>query len=391
MNEKINLTLANGSVINADIICYIENITNNKRYLYYTLNETSGSGTNTTVKIYVAKIKQNNPALDSAISEEDWGLLKGYMGDALKGTANPNIKYLPISELGNPISVSERAIAMPTSYDYINKQRGIYATAVASMSQPTVTPAEAPTTLNNNPVPPVASEPVTAPTPTPSPTPATTPNPLEAVMPEPPAPSPAPTITPNPLEAVMPEPPAPSPAPTTTPNPLEAVMPEPPAPSPTPAITPVSSVMPTSNDVSPSPALIEPNLSVSNGNDKASSLQPIDLSTIEEKYKEMLATLENLKKQEIEAAKRYNATIELSQLHNEQHATYVQNEQLKENVQVPSAPIPVASPQPNPAAPASPVTQAPIAEPTPITPTPIAPAPVTDQQLETNWFDMPTD
>ena len=104
--------------------------------------------------------------------------------------------------------------------------------------------------------------------------------------------------------------------------------------------------------------------------DNASNMMPIDLVEIEKKYEEMIATINRLKEQELEAAKRYNATIELSAMHNEQHANYVASEQSKETV----------------------VNSAPSVEPTPVET--VVPEPVQTQvsnptDIETNWFDMP--
>lgn len=332
MNEKINITKSDGATISADIICFLENIKTGKRYAYYTLNETVGAGPSSTVKIYVSKIAQNNPALDTAITEEEWGILKGYMSDALKGNTNPDIKYISLKELASPTSISEKAIAMPTSYDYINKQRGIYAQSIASIeessegSAASITPAPEPTVVEE------------------------TPEPTVAPVAEPAAPVAEPT--PAPVQE-----PVPAPDPITTP-----------AEAPTPVETPVT------------PPIEEPaDNNASNNTGSSATLTPINIEEIEQKYAEMIDTINKLKTQELEAAKRYNATIELSAMHNEQHANYVQNEQSKEVApNVEQAPI---APTPEP----TPVVETPISEPTPVIPT----TPVTDANLETNWFDMP--
>ncbi|HBA37890.1 MAG TPA: hypothetical protein DCY94_04125, partial [Firmicutes bacterium] len=241
MNEKTNIIYADGRQVQADLICYIENVANNKRYVYYTLNETVGTGANSTVKIYVANIKMNNPALDTEITADEWGTLKGYMGDALKDNANPNIRYISPAEMGpNVTIVSDRAIAMPISYDYINKQRGIYATAIAV---PTAEPS-APAT--SEPVPEV-SEPT-------------------------PAPEPAPVVEPTPM---IQETPAPQPetvsAPATEPSPTIE-----------PADTSVSNEQPVplADTTNVGEEIVQENV----GN--APQLEPIDIDAIEAKYKE---------------------------------------------------------------------------------------------------------
>lgn len=349
MNEKINVTYLDGRQVAADLICFIENVATGKKYAYYTLNETVGVGASSTVKIYVGNIKLNNPSLDVSISADDWNVLKGYMGDALKNNSNPNIKYLPLSELGQNVDiVSEHAIAMPTSYDYINKQRGIYATAVASLEQA------------------VPAEPAPAPV---SPAPSLDQAPVEPVQTD----APAPNSVPN-LEPAIDQVPIANEAPT-----LEPTAPTPVTPSPVPE--PVV-VEPAPTAITPEPAVDES----ANGSTGGLQLEPINIAEIEEKYKTMLASLEELKNKEIEAAKRYNATIELSQMHNEQHASYVQNETQKEIPVEPTPnPVPVAGAPINPTP-----APAPIVEPTPVTTTVPEPAPaVTEAELETNWFDMP--
>ena len=136
----------------------------------------------------------------------------------------------------------------------------------------------------------------------------------------------------------------------------------------------------------------------------AIKLEPIDLSTIEAKYAEMIEEINKLKEKELEAAKRYNATIELSAMHSEQHANYVQND-LKESLAAQEATIVSPEIAPTPVAPEAPVTgspapaptpevqpapaAAPTIEPAPVTPVVPEPAPAAPQDLETNWFDMP--
>ncbi len=367
MNEKINITKEDGAIVNADIICFIENTNTTKRYVYYTLNEIVGAGANSTVKIYVSKIKQDNSSLDEAITNEEWGVLKGYMGNALKDITSPEVKYLPLSELINPISVSERAIAMPTSYDYINKQRGLYAQAVATA------PSAEPTPSAPEPV-----EPISA-----------------AVEPEPAPMEPTPEVAP--VEPMAEPTPASEPI---APAPMEAPVEEAIAPN-TPAEDSVQTAMEevaiAPQEVTPAPIVEEDSTASDDADDTGTGaiLQPIDIATIEAKYREMQDTLDRLKNQEIEAAKRYNATLELSTMHKEQHASYVQNEQIKEAAEIPTV-DPVTNSVPEPIAPVTleeptPVNEAPVIEPVQETVTPIEPAPIESapQDLETNWFDMP--
>ncbi len=379
MNDKISITNVDGAKVNGDLICFIETLSTGKRHVYYTLNETVGAGPNSTVKIYVSKIKQNNPALDTPITEGDWDVLKGYMSDALKGVTNPDVKYISPSELGEPVSISDRAIAMPTSYDYINKQRGIYAQSIATAPS---TPLEATPSAPIEPAPseqkpveqpatPEAPKEALTTVPTPSEAPAT------AVTPEAPQ-EPTPVLGAQ-QESIAPV----EPVPLTNPieQPATPTIEEPPVPTtePTP-VTPVEPAVeaPTANQT----------------NEVGNKLEPIDIASIENKYQEMIASINALKDKEIEAAKRYNATIELSTMHNEQHANYIQNEQIKEAV-----PSVGNDPQANVFD--NSIAQQPVAqEPTPVTPTApnlasapapqiAEPTPVIPESLETNWFDMP--
>ena len=326
MNDKLELIRTSGETIQTDLICFFENIQNNKRYVYYTLNEMVGSGPSATVKVYVGKVRQNDANLDMPITEEDWESLKGIMGEVLKGTPNTTIKYLPISALADKTLVSEKVIAMPTSYDYISKHRGVYASSAASSEESgeVITPVvEAPAPIETPVVeaPSVPTEPVV---------PVENPIPTEPVVSVPIEPTPV-------VEPVV-----------------EAPMVEP---------TPIAS------ESVPQEAT-------------NADLKPINIEEIEAKYAEMIETINTLKNQEIEAAKRYNATLELSSMHNEQHAEYVANEQNKEITSTePIVNVPVES---------TPVEETPTIEPTPIEPTPIIPAtPVASNDIETNWFDMP--
>lgn len=398
MNEKINITKMDGAKVYSDLVCFIENTTNSKRYVYHTLNEIVGAGPNSTVKIYVSKIKQDDPTLDNPITEEDWNVLKGYMGDALKGNSNPEIKYIAPNELGEPFSVSDRAIAMPTSYDYINKQRGIYAQAIATApsteqttSQESAPEPDTPTipevqieTTQAEPVSSIISEAdLSAPIPeVPQATPAVDLNPAAENSTNTPV-EPTPITNAAPEIAPMEQQVQPTPVPEATENIVLGAQTE---------ATPVLNETPINNALEDEKPL--DNIVITdNNNSGLSDLTPISIDEIEKKYDDMIASLNDLRNKELEAAKRYNATIELSSMHKEQHANYVQNEQLKEVVQntnvidsqTPTMPVDnvgtVPNPQPMPTLTVEPIkeTVQQVVEPTPVTP----------ENLETNWFDMP--
>ena len=303
MNEKIKLMKSNGTTIEGDIICFLEDILTSKRYVYYTLNEVIGTEPSSTVKIYVAKVKQND-ATDTLISEEEWIKLKGIMGEVLKDTDNDTIKYLNVNELMDPTIIDEKVIAMPTMYDYISKHRGVYANKVATnmVSEPASTvevpiqetsPLQEPIEASEPAIEPVAKTSI-----------------IEEVIPEEPQ-----TTVPISESAMSPA------------EPIQVV------------------------EESPVPAGSET---------VATNLEKINVDDINAKYDKMVEDINNLRKLEIEAAERYNATLELNAMHIEQHASNVQAEQPAVNTTI---------------------------EPVSISPTPIEPQ-VSDVNIETNWFDM---
>lgn len=380
MNEKINLTKADGSTVQADLICFLEAVATGRRFIFYTLNEVIGSDNSATVKIYVSKIKQDNPALDGPISQEEWEMMtKRVMKSTIQGTPCDEVRYIPLSELVNPVSVSDKAIAMPVFHDYINKHRGLYAQSVATSVEPAVPQSEA-ALQSEGPVAPDTMTATTAIEPAPAPQ-----EPMAQVQPEAPAnifDAPSASVAPTAVEA------APMSAPSATLEPQDTLTVQESAPtSVTPAPLEASSASETAKTVSEESA-------------SGAVMEPIDLAMIESKYDEMIAGINKLKEQELEAAKRYNATIELSVMHKEQHASYVQSEQTKEVPLVEPTPMEAPAPSvapmgevPNmtasltaeiaPSAPSQPLG----VEPTPVTP--VVPEPVTAQALETNWFDMP--
>lgn len=311
--ETVSLNRIDGTSISATLICYFENISDKKQYIYYTLNEISGTDTNSTVKIYCVKVRQNDPALDTAISESTWEQLKGHMAEALKGILNPDIKFLPISQLVDKTIVSEKVIAMPVSYNYVDKHYQFY---LANVSNDT-TGGDEIAPIANNEIPLAPQETVS---------------------------EPAPVSEPVVLDAPQQEP--------------EPIVAE----------------------------TLKPIQEESTNNNNTNSSEPIDITSIEEKYAKMIEDITKLKELELEAAKRYNATLQLSTMHNEQHASYVQSEQIKENGSIASVPAFEPAPvEPAPINPVPPVSNVmePISQPQP------APNPTPTQDLETNWFDMP--
>ena len=313
MNEKIKLIKSNGTTIDADIICFLEDTTSSKKYVYYTLNELVGVDPSTTVKIYVGKIKQND-VTDVPISEEEWGKLKGIMGEVLKDSENATIKYLPLSLLVDPTIIDEKVIAMPTMYDYINKHRAVYSSKAEEVT--------ANVDVSANEAAPVEEQAQES----------------ELVAVEQ-----APEIN---SEEIQPQ---------------ESIL-----------AAPIEQIEAPTQGVES--AVPETNGPV---------LEPIDIASIEAKYAQMIDEINELKNKEIEAANRYNATLELSAMHNAQHASYVQN--VQESSAVTEAPISEIKVE----EPVSETPQTTIAvEPKPVEPSPIEPQQTSNVDIETNWFDM---
>lgn len=90
MNTNIELKRVNGEVIKAELISYFEYVPNNKRYVFYTLNE---KVENDLVKMYVSEVSNGN-ALSDTMSDEEWTNIKGIMKSILTANNNENIKYL---------------------------------------------------------------------------------------------------------------------------------------------------------------------------------------------------------------------------------------------------------------------------------------------------------
>ena len=336
MNE-IKLTKPNGTTIDAELVCILENSTNGKRYIYYTLNEIVGTEPNSTIKIYVGKLKQNDQTLDLPISDEEWTQLKGFMGEVLKDTANPNIKYISENEIADKTVVSEKVIAMPTTYDYVKKHNTVYNANIPATSTPNVEPT---------PVPMATVE-------APAPTPVSTETIAEPI-----------SVTPDPAPSVEPITPTVDPFATPTPETPTEVTPSIATPS-----NPIKEIVPS----------LEPEQALNTGSPSGMSKSKIDVESIKAKYAEMRKQLEELERAEIEASERYNATLELSELHNEQHANYVANEQSKETPEIVPPLDNIATDN--------------VVTPTPVEPVAVTkePAPAVDQaqDIETNWFDLP--
>ena len=93
--KKIDVKKHSGEIINVEVICYFEVVNLNKKYLFYTLNETVE---NDLVKMYVAEAIDVNNAINigQKMTDEEWTNLKSIMKSILTGGTDENIKYLEI-------------------------------------------------------------------------------------------------------------------------------------------------------------------------------------------------------------------------------------------------------------------------------------------------------
>ena len=90
MNTNIELKRVNGEIIKAELISYFEYVPNNKKYVFYTLNE---KVENDLVKMYVSEVSNGN-ALSDNMTNDEWNNIKGIMKSILTANNNDKIKYL---------------------------------------------------------------------------------------------------------------------------------------------------------------------------------------------------------------------------------------------------------------------------------------------------------
>lgn len=423
MNMK-NVTIVgeDGNSQTASLIAYLKN--GNDYGLFYTMNEPGSS--DQTVKIYYAKEKQNNPMLDTPLSDEEWDRANSHMRSVIKGDAS-TAEYLAPKDSYSIIGF--KATNMPISYDYINKQVSLY---YSSNTQEGTTNPEAPAAPDAPVVmPQVPEEPVASQVPeAPVPPEVEADKPVPPVVPEAPVEaSISPDINipsvndinaePAPVDAVAPIAPevpaepaevAPAPdalAPTMEAAPEAPAVPEEPAPAiaeppadvpnifetPAPMETPASDTvepLPVNTDNSfESPAPITPNETPDNNEANAGN----SIEFIKEKYNQMREFIDQLEQMEIDAVNRIEDTMKLNDMANAQHAEAVAQDMGMSNdapvmPETPVEPAPVAAENPTPEAPAAP--DALIPEAAPIEPvTPVVPEATATDSGETNWFDTP--
>lgn len=377
MNMK-NVTIVgeDGTNQTVSLIAYLKN--GNDYGLFYTLNEPGSS--DQTVKIYYAKEKQDNPMLDTPLSDEEWDKANSHMRSVIKGDAS-TVEYLAPKDSYSIIGF--KATNMPISYDFINKQVNLYYSnsfaeeAPAAIPEAPVAP-EAPAVPEapiaeveaDKPVPPVVPEAPMDPGLSPEINiPSVSdlnaePAPVDAVAPivpdAPPVDVPAPEVPAPEAPAFPGEPVAPE-APAEPVNMFETPAPMEPAPS---EPMPEAPAFPVGDDNQTNPEA-----------DAGNSIE-----FIKEKYNQMREFIDQLEQMEIDAVNRIEDTMKLNDMANAQHAEAVAQDMGMSND---APPMPV-----EPEAPVAPEVPAPEAAPLePVTPV-VPDAPASDAG-ETNWFDTP--
>ena len=93
--DKIDVKKATGEIVTAELISFFELTNTNKKYIFYTMNETVE---NDLVKLYIAEaiIDENGLSTGPKMSEEEWANIKSIMKSILTGNKDPNVKYLDI-------------------------------------------------------------------------------------------------------------------------------------------------------------------------------------------------------------------------------------------------------------------------------------------------------
>ena len=402
MNMK-NVTIVgeDGTNQTASLIAYLKN--GNDYGLFYTMNEPGSS--DQTVKIYYGKEKQDNPMLDTPLSDEEWDKANSHMRTVIKGDAS-TVEYLPPKDSYSIIGF--RATNMPISYDFINKQVNLYYANNFGEVAPEASVVPETPAVPEEPV--VPESPVIPEVPTEVPAPEMEADkPVPPVTPEVPAePAFAPDINipsvsdlnaePAPVDAVAPlageapvadgalspvEPPVEAPA-----APEEPVVADAPVEAPADALnifeTPAP-LKPTPNE--PVEPVVDSPVDTGMptvGMDNQSNIEADAGNSIEfikEKYKQMRDFIDQLEQMEIDAVNRIEDTMKLNDMANAQHAEAVAQDMGMSND---APPMPT-----EPVEPAAPEVSAPDAAPIdPVTPV-VPEAPAAQDAGETNWFDTP--
>lgn len=87
----VSIKKDNGETFEAELICYFELVDVQKKYLFYTLNETVENGL---IKMYVTEVSAEGVIVSQDMTDEEWLKLKSIMKSMLKEENDENIKYL---------------------------------------------------------------------------------------------------------------------------------------------------------------------------------------------------------------------------------------------------------------------------------------------------------
>ena len=92
---NIDIKKSDGTIINVELISLFQVINLNKKYVFYTMNETVE---NDLLKMYVAEVVDNAEGIvvGQKMTDEEWTNLKTIMKSILTGSQDENIKYIDV-------------------------------------------------------------------------------------------------------------------------------------------------------------------------------------------------------------------------------------------------------------------------------------------------------
>ena len=95
MQNQVNI-ITNGVSQSVELVSYFQFINNEKKYLFYTLNEKVENGL---VKMYAASVNnyENGFILDNNLTDDEWLSLKLVMKNILTSGNDSNIRFLKVN------------------------------------------------------------------------------------------------------------------------------------------------------------------------------------------------------------------------------------------------------------------------------------------------------
>lgn len=131
--DTVTIVDVRGNAITAEGISFINVLSNNKNYIFYTLNEIVE---NDLVKMYVAETA-GTPNVAQAIPDNDWNNIRNIMMRITRGEDVQEIKYLPFTS-ANSIYIGEpKKLAIKEDKEQIFKTNQVNATMHQQMTAQT--------------------------------------------------------------------------------------------------------------------------------------------------------------------------------------------------------------------------------------------------------------